>query len=134
MSKWVIFTLRMPGFHRWEDAPVRWGYLSNWHRHEFHIRCEIKVNKNRQIEIIDQKESLHQMLLDDLPLHNAAGGLAEEAPFDFYNHICLNQEEGGDGSCEMLVNKIATWMSVMHETSVIVTVLEDGENGARVEA
>lgn len=129
MTKCVIFTLRMPGFHRWKDAPTKWGYLSNWHRHEFHIKCKIGVNTNRQEEIIDMKEDLHQFLLDVIGLNNVVStDLKLECPLDYHNYIVLP----GDGSCENLASYIAGALTHRYETEVIVTVLEDGENGASV--
>ena len=127
--KCVIFTLRIPGFHRWMEAPAKWGYLSNWHRHEFHIKCMVKIENDRQLEIIEMKEDLHQWLLDSYGVNNVTlTDMKLECPVDFYNHIIMP----GNGSCENLSRNVARHLTDHYETDTIVTVLEDGENGASV--
>lgn len=129
MKKSIIFNLQVPGFHRWENAPDKYKYLSAWHRHVFHIKCEIEIENNRQLEIIEMKEKLYTRLMDTLstPVIGTAN-IPEELPIDFCNHIILD----GDGSCELLAEQIAAYLYEYYNSYVEVTVLEDGENGAKV--
>lgn len=57
-SVWVTFVKE--GFHHWPDAEVilpRRGYLSNMHRHLFHIRVSIPVTEDdRQVEFHELRD------------------------------------------------------------------------------
>lgn len=105
MRIWVTF--RREAFHRWPDAPERRAYLSQAHRHMFHVKLTTEVaHSDRQIEFHD--------LLD------MARGL-----FDT-----------GDGtwSCERMAGNLAEIMATNLDRWVSVEVSEDGECGAVVEA
>lgn len=51
-------TFREAGFHRWEVAPERRGYLRATHRHLFHVRVRVRVtHDDRALEFHDLLEA-----------------------------------------------------------------------------
>ena len=98
-------TFQFEAWHCWPDAPEKFSYLANKHRHIFHGRAEWRVtNPDRELEFIDLK---HQAL---------------EAVDELLNKGTMSW------SCEQWAINIA---NAIHATSV--TISEDGENGATVE-
>lgn len=103
VSVWC--TLRFEGFHRWKDAPVGVGFLSEYHRHVFHVTARVKVTHlNRDIEFITLKEEIQSYA------SRRWGG----------NHF--------EDSCETIAQTILEFFGLDE-----VTVSEDGENGATVQ-
>ena len=59
----VITHNQIIGSHYWEDAPDRFAYLRNLHRHVFVIRCKFNVtHTDRQIEINDMQDYIEMVL------------------------------------------------------------------------
>jgi hypothetical protein len=136
MKTFLIVNLRVPGFHRWEDAPDKFSYLSNFHRHEFHICCEVEVEENRRYEVISLKDMIHSWLLESLGTYNYAASdlFALGLPLSTEGYILLDKKIS-QTSVEGLGEFIATYLREEIEDAgmISVTVLEDGENGARIE-
>lgn len=106
----VIVTTRKEGWHRWCEAPTRRNYLTERHRHLFHIRVEINVAGPRKAEFHD--------LLDYV--HGSWRAMQDLWP----------QME--DASCEEMAVKLKDNLCDRFTVSAI-EVWEDGECGARVE-
>lgn len=106
----VIVTLQVEGIHRWEDCPLpEVAYLRADHRHLFHIKVEKRVSHyDRDVEIISLKHDLSRYLLR---LYGDCDGVC---------HF-------GKMSCEMIARELLESFNLRS-----CTVLEDGENGARV--
>lgn len=131
MTTWLVINLRLPGFHRWLDAPQAFKYLRSWHRHEFHIKCEIEVGGNREFEFIALKDTITQYLLDRLGLKH--GMFLDLPDKGFETHIVLDNDAAPEQSVEGLAYFIAKYLKDDVDKRVRVTVMEDGENGATVE-
>lgn len=103
----IIITLRWEGFHFWPKAPVEMAFLRSPHRHEFHIRARLEVShSDRDVEFIELKNNIRLYLEMRYP----AGIL-------------------GAMSCEALAIEL-----IEHFGLLSCEVMEDGENGALVEA
>jgi hypothetical protein len=107
----IIVTLQAEGVHRWAECNIQEvAYLSNLHRHIFHIECSKKVqHANRDIEIINLKHEIasfidEQFYQGGVRLYNFDGMSCEEIAILLLNEFNLDS----------------------------VKVLEDGENGAEV--
>ena len=94
--------------HCWPEAPTEMYYLRTDHRHMMHIYTSIKVDHDdRELEIIQVKHAI------DYFLHNT--------------HLERST------SCEMLAEKIIGYLRTQYgDRFIVVTVLEDDENGASV--
>ena len=109
MIKQILISTQFPGFHHWPSAPEKYEYLSNVHRHMFHVKAALTVtHNNRDIEFID--------LRDRITRHVHSWDI---------NH----QDESVDWSCEhiaelLLLEFDLDWCEVW----------EDNENGARIES
>jgi hypothetical protein len=114
MRATVFCTFRVSGFHCWPNAPAQYAYLGQLHRHEFHVRVEVRVGHgNRDVEFIELKQtaSAEFEAMSD-----------SEHAFDQLNY--------GGRSCEMLADELAG--KLLKDFDVVaVEVSEDGENGAR---
>lgn len=100
----VFCRLRFEAAHRWIDAPDRYPFLRNYHRHEFHVQIGVEVTHDgRQVEFIDLKNQV-RLWLDS---HWAGRNL--------------------DLSCEQMASQLAESFMASY-----VEVSEDGENGAVV--
>jgi len=122
MKTWLIINLRVPGFHKWENAPEEHAYLKNLHRHEFHIKVEMLADRNRKWEFIDIKSQLTLWLYENFPS-------------DINTSDSISLEDMPKQSCEGFAEVIAKEFVAENYTcsKIRVTVLEDGENGARIE-
>jgi len=109
MKKTVIIQTRFEATHCWPNCPHDdVAFLRHPHRHEFWIEVEIEVSHNdRDVEFIKAKREL-----------------------DSYLAGVYRRKDLGSTSCEELAEKILTSGLFWHCQSV--TVLEDGENGAKV--
>lgn len=106
MSTRIFVTLQFEGFHRWKDAPEEHAYLRDYHRHMFHVRVELPVeHSNRDTEFIAFKRKVEGWL-----------------------QIFSGWDRRFEYSCEQLAEKILRQFGAS-----VVTVSEDGENGAIVE-
>ncbi len=99
----VWCTTRFAALHRWKEAPEIANYLRDFHRHEFHVKVIIEVDRSRQIEFIHLKNQVD-------------------------SYIRQNYEgQRLDKSCEDMASEI---LRAFHAHSVEIN--EDGENGATV--
>lgn len=125
---WLICKLNIPGFHRWPKAPNSHAYLRNLHRHEFHIQVEIKVDENRAYEFIEIKDKFHSWLLENF----GEAVTPAQVSLSLKNHIYLDKIE--KQSVEGLAEEILMYIDGEYKNyGIRVTVMEDGENGSRVE-
>lgn len=100
------------GFHCWPQAPEHRAYLRERHRHLFHVDVETRVlHDEREIEFHD---------------------LLSEARALFRGRLIYGDETGA--SCETMARALAQELAALHDRMVTVTVSEDGECGARVQA
>jgi hypothetical protein len=135
----LVISLQVPGFHRWKDAPLEYSYLSNWHRHVFHINCYIEVKNDRQFEFIVAKDSLMSFLKNTLGAQRIIPNTGIDDPskkdyadmFLHRGHLVFTEDVVSSGSCEGIAEYIAGYLKGNYG-KVTVEVLEDGENGARV--
>ena len=112
----VYVTHRFVGWHSWPDAPPERAYLSDHHRHLFHVRAEIESgHADRAIEF-------HDLLA---VVQNACGNLGVESRYGGRDLASL--------SCEMIADLIMRAVRANWQGSYVsIDVSEDGENGARV--
>lgn len=111
----IIVNLQVEGIHNWPNAKKVFpevGFLSNSHRHLFHICAKKEVtHDDRDVEIILFKRSIlkyfHETYNPKYP---------EIAPFQF-----------GSNSCEMLARELLEEFDLEY-----CSVLEDNENGAEI--
>lgn len=102
----VIIKTSFSAIHRWKDCPLESvDYLTNYHRHVFHVTVKIRVHHNdRDVEFIDKKNEINDFL---------------RAHWDGKN--C------GDTSCEQFAQALITQFGAEY-----VSVFEDDENGAEI--
>jgi|WetSurMetagenome_2_1015567.scaffolds.fasta_scaffold943176_2 hypothetical protein len=103
----VHCTFTFEGFHRWADAPERFAYLRNLHRHVFHVKVSCVVHHaDRDIEFINFK-----MILQD----QVRSRVEDQT-----------RSEVSGWSCEQWCSYIMS----LDSRITSVEVYEDGENGA----
>lgn len=111
MKTYIIVNLEIEGLHSWPEAKDIFpdvAYLSNLHRHIFHIECVKKVtHDNRDIEIIRFKRKIKDYLFDKY--------------FDHEFRCCNFKNQ----SCEMIGKELFNNF-ILNSCKI----LEDGENGA----
>jgi 6-pyruvoyl-tetrahydropterin synthase len=108
------------GCHCWPDAPEKYAYLANIHRHTFRIHVEFAVSdsSSREIEIIETKSRINTLL-------DACFGVK-------YNiDSCMYWLDFGGMSCEQIANWIVEKMKDQLQLKR-VSVFEDNENGASI--
>lgn len=107
MTKEVIVSLRVEGFHRWPLAIEEVAFLRLRHRHEFHLRIGLFVDgSDREVEFFMTKRRIEDFLYTE------------------FGRPC----EFGTMSCEMIAETILDKFKGVAWAEVF----EDGENGARV--
>jgi hypothetical protein len=105
MDRSIIINLRVEGYHRYPAAPAETKFLADLHRHIFHITAEKNVShNNRDIEFVALKWNIEKYFKDKFP-----------------------DKQFGEMSCE----DIAEYLCLEFELDSC-TVMEDGENGAKV--
>lgn len=115
MKRYVICNLTKELYHRYPKAPDDVWYLRNLHRHLLHIEVTVEVYHNeRDIEFIMLKHIVEK----------------------FYDSLEIDspntpQEEI---SCEHIAELIISMLRRLYGTDrdIAVSVMEDGENGARL--
>lgn len=117
LSTKVFCTLSFEGIHHYPEAPSEVSYLRDMHRHKFGVRVEMEVfDDDREVEFIMLKHRISRYLSQLL--------LTDEST-QLFNL--------GAASCEQvakaIVHKLLEWYG---ERDMVVTVDEDGENGAVV--
>lgn len=113
-------TLTFQGVHWWTGAPEHRSYLSNPHRHEFHVRIEVPVtHDDRQLEFHDLKSMAREAL-----------SVLYVGPSDTPDTLGL-----GTRSCEAIASELGAALlagPLQRSPFITVHVSEDGENGATV--
>lgn len=106
-QKYIFVTFQKEGIHKYPDAPEGVEFLAHPHRHMFHFRVEIEVfHDDRDLEFILVKRELEGLYADEI--------------------LELNNK-----SCEMMADDLADYILNKYPgRNVVVTVSEDGENGA----
>lgn len=115
MRTFVIVKLAVEGLHNWPAAREVFpevGFLSDPHRHWFHIEAKKEVfHDDRDVEFIIFKRDILDYLHEK------------------YYSFEIRAHEFGPMSCEMIARDI-----LQNFECTSVTVWEDGENGATIEA
>jgi len=110
LSRSIVVRFQVEGWHRWPGATSHKGreYLANKHRHLWHVDAELEVvHGNREVE-----------------LHDFRDFCAGKFPTGDVGHVSC--EELAETLVEDILQKYGTFRRVM------VSVFEDGENGAAV--
>jgi hypothetical protein len=111
----VIVKLQVEGLHSWPDAKKivpEVGFLSDPHRHVFHITAKKRVNHDdRDVEFIMFKRDIEQYFRDK------------------YFDMSYRCHWFGAKSCEMIAKEVLQFFACEY-----VSVFEDNENGAEVYA
>ena len=112
----VYARTRFTAFHQWEGAPDVYKYLSNVHRHEFHVEIGVTVTESdRQIEFHHLKMKLNAVINS------------------LYSQCMVPGYETIKESCEVIGSRIAVEMRERFAIfPAYVDVSEDGECGGRV--
>lgn len=112
----IIVKLEVEGMHCWPQAAdllPEVGFLSDRHRHIFHIEARKKVtHSDRDVEIIMFKREITEFLF---------------AEYGKHKHSLVNYCEFGPMSCEMIAEVLLKKFGLQY-----CSVLEDNENGAEV--
>lgn len=101
MKYQIVTHNQIVGYHRWPDAPARFAYLSDSHRHVFVIRCKFDVtHTDREIEINDMQYQIENHLRERF-------GAASQAYINFRGMSCEDIaayciEKFSCTSCEVL--------------------------------
>lgn len=107
----VISSLQVAGIHHWPDCPLYdVSYLRDLHRHVFHIKVEKLVDYSREVEIIMLKQDVEKYLMNHY-------GNEDKTICNF-----------GSMSCENIAEELMGRFNL-----ISCEVLEDGENGARID-
>lgn len=101
-----MYQFTVEGFHKWQEAPPEYEYLSARHRHLFVVKVAIPTPGDRKIEFIAAKRAMRETFRKR------------------WGEPC----EFGNLSCEKIAEATVAILPVLSR----VTVLEDGENGATV--
>jgi hypothetical protein len=109
----VFCRTRFIAFHYWKDAPEPYKYLSYPHRHEFHVEAHVRVtDKDRQVEFQHLRWIIDHYLRNEYADAQTSKGAIP-------------------ASCEMIAERLAENLEARgFQKPIIVTVSEDGENGA----
>jgi light-regulated signal transduction histidine kinase (bacteriophytochrome) len=104
VKKYIVIKTDFIGFHYWDNAPDKFGYLKSPHRHKFFVTVYKQVTgSDREIEFIDFKHQVTRYLRD------------------FYEHKTFSL------SCEHIAEDIMRFFDCDK-----VYVFEDDENGAMI--
>lgn len=104
----VITHNQIIGSHYWKDAPDKYAYLRDLHRHVFFIRCKFNVtHTDREIEINDMQDIITRYFATAYPADAAGvsfGGkscedIAWECIETFGCDECEVLEDGFGGAC-----------------------------------
>lgn len=110
----IIVRTTFEGVHRYADAPEEVAYLRQPHRHQFGVEVEIEVfHDDRELEFIMVKHRIENFI-----------------------ELCKAGRPHWDMdklSCEQVAICLANSLeSAYGKREMIITIDEDGENGARV--
>lgn len=118
MSKtFAILSFKVEGLHHWPEAEGNEAYLKYPHRHMFHYLIKIEqFHNNRDVEYLEWRRKLNYVF---------------ECSLNRKNEV----QDFGSKSCETLANECLNYIKEHPEfdkRSIVVSVFEDGENGAEV--
>ena len=109
----IIVTLQVEGVHHWPDAKNVFpevAFLSDLHRHMFHITCKKRVNHDdRDVEFIMFKRDISDYITAK------------------YWREVIRVHDFKSKSCEMLAKELVEEFDLEY-----CSVFEDNENGAEV--
>ena len=109
----VIVKLQVEGIHWWKDAREVFpevGFLSDAHRHIFHITCKKQVfHDDRDVEFIMFKRDVQDYL------------------YEKYHNKQDRCHRFGPMSCEMIARELLEYFGLEY-----CSVFEDNENGAEI--
>jgi hypothetical protein len=112
MKKSIWITTSFVGFHQFPLAPPAVAFLRNLHRHRFGVRVYFQVTDNeRQLEFFLCQAEVNQVLSKEL---------------------LPQMEVNKQMSCEAMAEVIFKALQVRKYPVQLVSVDEDGENGAQV--
>ncbi len=107
----LVIRTQFEGIHRYPTAPDEVGYLRHPHRHFFHVEVRLKVgDKDREEEFIMVKHFIDVQIIRVLGPPNL-----------------------GVASCELMCDKLMRAVAKKFSSVYLVSVFEDGENGAILE-
>lgn len=115
MKRYVICNLTKEVYHRYPKAPDAVWYLRNLHRHLLHIEVTVEVVHNeRDIEFIMLKHEVERY-------YDSLGLDSYKTPHE-------------EISCEQIAELIISMLRRHYgpDRDIAVSVMEDGENGARL--
>ena len=106
-QKFIWVTFQKEGIHKYPDAPEGVEFLKYPHRHIFHFKVELEVfHDDRDVEFILFKRELEKLFADGT--------------------LQLDYK-----SCEMIADDLAFYIQAKYpKRDLVITVSEDGENGA----
>lgn len=109
IERFAVVTTQFRALHNWPDAPDEVYYLRGRHRHIFKVNVHVEQKHNeRDVEYIMLKQWLENEVL-------------------FRYH----KQDVGSLSCEAMAEQIVRDVQKRHPSRyLVVSVLEDGENGA----
>jgi len=109
MTKLIVIQTSFAAIHSYPECENKEvGFLTNPHRHVFHVVVKFKVeHNNRQIEFLTKKKEINQ----------------------FIEEVFGKEEDIGSQSCEDIAETILETFS-----ADFVSVYEDNENGAEIHA
>ncbi len=117
MRMWAVVRFEFEGLHYWPGAFGEVAHLGQKHRHVFKVEAKVEQkHDDRDVEYLTLRSQLLRNMRSMFPL-------CSEMPCDLESR-----------SCEQLAQQIATWIEGLYPGRAwIVSVFEDGENGAIVE-
>ena len=129
----VIAQFREEYFHQWPDAPEALAFLREPHRHVLHIRAELEVTEDREVEFIRLKSCLRAAFREMKVHPSPSMWILGEHLQDKEDYLkAVRSIQHGEASMEVIARALADYLGGLHgfDRDVLVEVLEDGENGA----
>lgn len=103
----VVIRTSFEAIHCWPECPFQYAdFLKQRHRHIFHVEMKWETKEDRQVEFIEMKKKVDELLRN-----------------------CYQYQDLGRRSCETIAFEIASAFE-----ADFVSVFEDGENGAEYHA
>lgn len=118
----ITSRFQIPGFHRWKDAPKKYIYLKNIHRHIFFFDVEIIIEESREVEFIYFKNWLEKVVKEELYKRDR---------FTIKYELEYSVDFGGS-SCENIAEKLLDYLQDESYHVKEISVFEDNENGATI--
>ena len=97
----VITSNQIIGTHQWRNAPEKFSYLVNEHRHVFYIRCWFDVtDADREIELNDKQWIIEKGIKHDFGYKRGTGVNFGGMSCEQIAEYCINTF--GCSACEVL--------------------------------